>query len=111
MLKLNLVRLFKIRGITKPNAFLSKLGINYVTASNIINGKVTSLKFSHTEKLCKALKCTPNDLYEWVPDKKNPDKNSPLASLVRNHDSDLNKIAASMSTLELENLIASLKKK
>lgn len=31
--------------------------------TNIVNGKTVSIKFETIEKLCKALECTPNDIF------------------------------------------------
>lgn len=38
------------------------IGVTYPTVRAIYQGNVTSVKFNVLEKLCKVLKCTPNDI-------------------------------------------------
>ncbi len=65
MLTLNLKRLFALRGIDKPFAFLVKNGFSDWTASGWLNGQTKTIKYSHVEKLCVLLNCEPNDMFEW----------------------------------------------
>ena len=67
MLKLNIRRVFALRGIGNPFSQLVKLGISRPTATNLLNGKVSSINNGHLEKICEFLNCTPDDLYEWTP--------------------------------------------
>ena len=46
-----------------------KVGITYANLSNLKNGKVTAIRFSTLENLCKELNCQPGDILEYVPDK------------------------------------------
>ena len=43
-------------------------GIDRHTINNICKNKTTSIKFDTLDKLCKALDCTPNDLFPYIPD-------------------------------------------
>src|SRR5689334_12986875 len=70
MLKFNPQRIFALRGIDKPTAFLVNLGFEYPQASKFLKSDFILVKTAHVEKLCVALNCTPNDLYEWTPDTK-----------------------------------------
>lgn len=69
MLKYNLDRLFQLRGITNPVQFLVIKGYHKDTAYRIINNTAKNLMTYQLEDFCKWLNCTPNDLYEWTPDK------------------------------------------
>jgi len=69
MLDLNLKRLFEMRGITRPFTFMLKNGFIRSTAHNFVHGQVWQIKLEQIEKLCLLLNCTPNDLFEWRPDK------------------------------------------
>jgi hypothetical protein len=42
--------------------------MDYSTASRFLKSKSRFVKISDIEKLCLALNCTPNDLFEWKPD-------------------------------------------
>ena len=65
MLKYNFTRLFKARFITKPVAFLMNSGFRRQAAFNLANHHTQALTPDKIEKLCIALRCTPNDLFEW----------------------------------------------
>lgn len=58
-------RVFALRGIDKPHTFLVKNGFAASTASNMLAYYPIVFKVKTLEKLCIALNCTPNDLFEW----------------------------------------------
>jgi putative transcriptional regulator len=68
MLKFNPKNIFSLRGIEKTTAFLVKLGMDYSTASRFLKSESRFVKIKDIEKLCIALNCTPNDLFEWKAD-------------------------------------------
>ena len=67
MLTFNPKNIFLLRGIEKTTAFLVRLGMDYSTASRFFKSKSQFVKVKDIEKLCIALNCTPNDLFEWNP--------------------------------------------
>ncbi|HEY0427404.1 MAG TPA: helix-turn-helix transcriptional regulator [Pyrinomonadaceae bacterium] len=69
MLVFNMRRVFALRGIDKPFMFLTKNGFASSTASNMLQFYPVVFKIKSLEKLCLALNCTPNDLFEWRDDK------------------------------------------
>lgn len=68
MLNFNPKNIFSLRGIEKTTAFLVRLGMDYSTASRFLKSKSQFVKIKDIEKLCIALNCTPNDLFEWHAD-------------------------------------------
>ncbi len=70
MLKFNPKNILIRRGIEKTTAFLVNLGMDYSTASRFLKSKSQFVKIRDIEKLCVALNCTPNELFEWEADKK-----------------------------------------
>jgi DNA-binding Xre family transcriptional regulator len=60
---LDIMPMLKLRNITKPIAYLLKLGINSVSAQNMVHGKTVQINYNQLTKLCVALNCTPNDLF------------------------------------------------
>ena len=68
MLKYNFNRMFKARGVEKPHSYLRKAGFSPAFASKIKNNKIKRLELNELERLCLLLRCTPNDLMEWVPE-------------------------------------------
>ena len=95
MLKFNFTRIFKAKGITKPYTFLVKAGYSASFSTRLTNNKVRMLNLTDVEKLCVMLKCTPNDLLEWVPDQNHNSggEGHPLSSLQRiGTDSQINRI-------------------
>lgn len=110
MLTFNLTPFFRMRGVSQPRQFLIGLGINHVTARKLLKGEMTSLRLEHIEKICEALRCTPNDLLEWEPNKSSPlDKEHPLHGLAprKNLDRLFDKIGR-LSAAELEKLVGEL---
>ncbi len=84
MLKFNLKRVFALRGIDKGYAFLIKNGFLRATAYQLAANQVQSLKIKHIETICRALNCTPNDLFEWKADENDTlGENHSLNSLKR----------------------------
>ena len=48
---------------------LSRLiGISEVNVSRLKTGKVSAVRFSTLDALCRALECQPGDLIEYLPD-------------------------------------------
>ena len=68
MLKFNVKRMFAARGIERMTGFLVKLGMTYPRASRFLKAQSGLVKIKDIERLCIALNCTPNDLFEWLPD-------------------------------------------
>lgn len=51
------------------NELAEKVGISNVNLSKIKNGKVSAIRFSTLEGICRALNCTPGDILEYDPEK------------------------------------------
>lgn len=47
------------------NSLAEKVGINNVNLSKIKNNKVTAIRFSTLEALCRALECQPGDILKY----------------------------------------------
>ncbi len=67
MILLNLKAICKLRGISKPQAWLVKAGLPKSTAANMGREDYENLPLVHLEKVCLLLNCTPNDLLRWEP--------------------------------------------
>lgn len=67
MIKTNLhIELAKARMTRKE---LSKAtGIRESTISGYANNKYVYIAKDHIDKICRVLNCTPNDLFEYIPD-------------------------------------------
>ncbi len=84
MIKYNFNRVFKARGIEKPFSYLAKAGFSQKFATKIKNDRVARLNMNVLEKLCILLRCTPNDLLEWIQEKDvQLDSAHPLQTLKR----------------------------
>lgn len=84
MLSYNFKRIFKARGIDKAFAYLKNAGFPDNLASNIKNNRVKRMNLATIEHLCILLRCTPNDLMEWVPDDQGSvDADHPLYKIKR----------------------------
>ena len=50
------------------NDLADKVGISNVNLSKLKTGKVSAIRFSTLEAICKALDCQPGDILEFKPD-------------------------------------------
>ena len=69
MLRLNLQRVCADKGIGAPRKFLIKNGFSSFIAHKLLNGSQPHFQYKHMEKLCLLLRCTPDALLDWVPEK------------------------------------------
>ncbi|MFA6979428.1 MAG: helix-turn-helix transcriptional regulator [Ignavibacteriaceae bacterium] len=69
MLKYNLNKIFKMRGVHNPVQFLESKGYKRDTAYRIVNNIAKTLQLRQIQDICLWFNCTPNDLFEWTPDK------------------------------------------
>ena len=84
MLTFNFNRIFKARGIDKPFSYLVKVGYSDNFATRIVNNRIKRLDLTDLENLCELLKCTPNDLLEWIPESKDKTNDKhPLITIKR----------------------------
>jgi DNA-binding Xre family transcriptional regulator len=111
MLTINLNRIFKARGIEQPYKFLIKQGFVSFMAHKLKNNKVRQIRIDHIEKLCVALNCTPNDLFEWAPADLLDDRiNHPLQKIrSRTKKIELSKLLANIPLERLEEIETMLK--
>jgi putative transcriptional regulator len=49
------------------NELSERVGITIANLSNLKNEKVSAVKLSTMEAICKALDCQPGDLFEYAP--------------------------------------------
>jgi DNA-binding Xre family transcriptional regulator len=114
MLIYNLRRILALRGIDKPHAFLVKNGFAASTASNMLRYYPVVFKVKALEKLCVALNCTPNDLFEWRDKGEDLPENHSLNSLrkaaVTMKFSDIVKDLPLEKMREVESFLENLKK-
>src|SRR5688500_7198263 len=95
MLKFNPKKIFALCGIEKTTNFLFKMGFSYPQASAYLNSESRFVKIKDIERLCLALNCTPNDLFEWQAENE--------AVLPENHS--LNALTGSGEAKNLQELI------
>lgn len=82
MFFLNLKALLEGRGHARPQSYLKANGFTGYTASRLINNNTTTISYDTLERLCLLCKCTPDDLFVWVPDEARPVSNDhPLQKL------------------------------
>lgn len=53
------------------NELSEKVGVANVNLSKLKNGKVSAIRFSTLEAICKVLKCQPGDILEYKDDENN----------------------------------------
>ncbi|MEE1197094.1 MAG: helix-turn-helix transcriptional regulator [Lachnospiraceae bacterium] len=70
MIRLRVLELLEEQNHTKYWLH-NQMDLSYKNLSNLINNETISIRFENIERLCKVLNCTPNDLFEIVPDEAN----------------------------------------
>ena len=103
MVRLNLQRIFKARGIEQPYRFLVQNGFVPFTAHKYKNNKVEHIRLDHIEKLCVLLHCTPNDIFEWAPNDLLDDHPSHPLQKIRTRDKKI-EIGKMLSKLSMDKL-------
>lgn len=79
MLKLNIWKIARVRGIKNLPLELQKWGFNKLSSYRFNENRVKYFRLAEIEKLCLMLNCTPNDLFVWKPEKVNSTNNKDLA--------------------------------
>ena len=67
MIVLNLDKVMKLRGV-KLKDLARKIGLTDANLSNIKTGKISAIRFSTLNALCKELNCQPADILEYKGD-------------------------------------------
>lgn len=67
MIKLNLDKIMKEKHI-KLKDLASNIGLTDANLSNIKTGKISAIRFSTLNALCKELNCQPSDILEYIED-------------------------------------------
>lgn len=67
MIVLNLDKVMKERGV-KLKELAAKIGLTDANLSNIKTGKISAIRFSTLNALCKELNCQPADILEYCED-------------------------------------------
>ena len=67
MIVLNLDKVMKERGV-KLKELAAKIGLTDANLSNIKTGKISAIRFSTLNALCKELNCQPTDILEYRED-------------------------------------------
>jgi len=107
MLTLNLLPLFKAKGIDKPLAWMMKHGMTNSVAHKLLNGKFKrGLPMHHVATICEQLWCTPNDLFLWTPSNTAADQPThPLQALKKKQDTaTINELLKVMPPEKIEEL-------
>lgn len=66
-IRIHLDRMMVERGISLKD-LAEEVGITNINLSKLKNAKVSAIRFSTLEAICKALDCQPGDLLEYVED-------------------------------------------
>ena len=84
MLRYNIERMILMRGHTDPKSYLKRMGYTRYVISHLL-AKPRHLDITYIERFCHELRCTPNELMEWIPSESEPiEDNHPLTKLRRN---------------------------
>ena len=67
MIILRLDRMLAERKISSKE-LAERVGISQVNMSRIKTGKVSAIRFSTLDAICRALDCQPGDVLEYIPD-------------------------------------------
>lgn len=111
MLKLNIDKHCRLRNFENSPAFLRRKGFSHWKSNQLGSPNLNSITFDDLERLCELFKCTPNDLFEWTPNKGGDAKNGehPL-SILKKDDSVTSEINQ-LSFAQLKEIARVLKEK
>lgn len=69
MLKIDINRIARKKGIMDATELLRNIGYERHKAWRMTSGRMKKWDMKDIEKLCELFKCSPNDLYVFVPEK------------------------------------------
>ncbi len=102
MIKLDLVRIMKLRNVKYPQPYLTRHGFTEHQARTLLSDELKMLRLSHLTKLCELFNSLPNDLFTWK-----GAVESHLAALQREVP-DLSQLLANKSPQEIEEILRKL---
>lgn len=85
----NFNRIFKARGIETPFTYLRKAGFSDHLASKIVNNRIKYIQLGSIERFCLLMKCTPNDIMEWIPDDNADYESDHPMNIIKSNDDDI----------------------
>ena len=63
MVRINIDKVLEEKGRTKY-WLIKETELNFHTVTNLVKNKTTGIQFDTLERICRALNCTPNDIFE-----------------------------------------------
>jgi DNA-binding Xre family transcriptional regulator len=103
MLNLDIPRICAEKGIANPKKFLMGLGFFPNAAAAMIQHKRVRIDRDQVEKICIALRCTPNDLFSWQPGKDAQiDPGHPMRALIREQRASIPEMLQVMTPEQIE---------
>lgn len=102
MLKSNIKRMLTLRGVSQPIGFLMKKGYSRNLASRLSKDELQRFSLKLIEKICITFNCMPNDIFDWRPDKSDPDTLTLKLNALKK--SQPNEEALDFSDIPMENL-------
>ncbi len=105
MITLDVLRVMKLKAITKPYTFLTAHGFTHHTAYRLSSGKPASISFRHLEKLCRILHCEPHDLFDYAPEKNTVLPDNDHLAFLQKQAVDAIDVHAIMSTLTPQQMV------
>ena len=113
MLTYNLQRIFKIKFIEHPYAYLYNHGFGKSESYRYAKTLNPNITLDKVEKLCLLFNCTPDDLMEWTPDKPEDDRTDHHLNYLRKTEVSVNfrKLIRDLSPEQILELNKELSKK
>ena len=95
----------RLRGVDDHYKMLLEIGFAPATVRRFLRNEHWRMDFENIEKLCLALNCTPNDLFEWRPKENLPHiEDKALLKLKRDANSDVSKMLGSLPIEKIEQI-------
>src|ERR1051325_8610901 len=103
MLRFNVKRVLTAKGVTHLSKHLREMGFNRHKVAQMRSNERKHITVADLGKLCYKLRCTPNDLFQWLSNDKQPlDPTHPLHDILcTGHDLEL---VTTISTLTMDQI-------
>ncbi len=102
MIKLRIAALCEERLIAHSWTALTEAGISEEKTKQYLAGTTNRIMLEDIEILCNLLHCTPNELFEWIPDNKSQDyPENPLKAIAKKPVYNLQDILNGMTIAEV----------
>jgi DNA-binding Xre family transcriptional regulator len=103
MIRINLQHVLWLKNAPNARKYFVSKGINSTTAYRYARMTNRRFTFKELEVLCLIFDCTPNDIFEWIPEREHAGQGYALEKLIRTYEEE--SLMSAIANLPMEELV------